>query len=158
VEIVGLQFEEAGDYTLEGTGTAATAVSVTAPVTISILALNDAPITPIVINTSITFTPGSSFNLTANAGQGVIYTGNLMVNLSDAIFDADETGQATDVEWDLNNTLTASSEANSVALIAKKDVSGGVMVMPITEMVPEPASMGLLLVGLPILAARRRKA
>ena len=40
IQVLGLQFEEEGDYTLEGTGTAATAVSVTAPVTITILEVN----------------------------------------------------------------------------------------------------------------------
>jgi hypothetical protein len=156
VQVLGLQFAEEGDYTLEGNGTAATAVSVTAPVTITILQVNGVAITPIVANTNLVFNPASSFTLTANEGAGVDYTGGAMVNLSNLVMGAGYSGQATEVSWALDNTLTASSEAGSVALIAKKAVSGSVMVQPVLG-VPEPASLSLVVVALPLLAARRRR-
>jgi hypothetical protein len=154
IQIQALQFAEEGDYTLEGTGTSATAVSVTAPVTITILQVNGVPITPIVSNTNLVFSPSSSYSLPTNEGAGVSYTGGAMVNLSTLVFDAGYTGQATEVSWDLDNTLTASSEAGTVALIAKKAVSGSVMVEPVL-FVPEPASLALFALALPLLAARR---
>jgi len=156
IQVLGLQFEEAGDYTLQGTGTAATAVSVTAPVTITILDVNGAPITPIVSNTTLVFTPSSTYSLPANAGAGVTYTGSAMVNLSSLVIGAGYTGQATEVSWDLDNTLTASSEPCTVALIAKKAVSGSVMVQPVLG-VPEPATLSLVVMALPLLASRRRR-
>ncbi len=156
IQVLGLQFEEEGDYTLEGTGTAATAVSVTAPVTITILEVNGAPITPIVSNANLVFTPSGSYALPGNEGAGVDYTGSAMVNLSSLVMGAGYNGQATEVSWDLDNTLTASSEPGTVALIAKKAVSGSVMVQPVLG-VPEPASLSLVVVALPLLAARRRR-
>ena len=157
VSVLGLQFEEAGDYTLGGTGTSATYVSVSAPVTITIEEVNGAPITPIITTTNLVFTPSSSYSLPTNAGAGVIYSGSAMVNLSNLILEAGDSGQATEVSWDLDNTLTAASESGSVALISKKAFSSNVMVEPIISSVPEPASLSLFVVALPLLAARRRR-
>jgi hypothetical protein len=158
IGIKGLTFQEDGDYTLAGSGTAATAVSVTAPITITILQVNGINITPIVSNTTMTYTPGSSFSLPTNAGAGEVYTGSAYVNI-DGILAADSvSGTATAVTWNLDNTLTASSEAGSIALISKKVYDSNVMVEPNTTMIPEPISGSLLALGAMGALARRRRA
>jgi len=150
-----LEVQDAGDYTLVGSGTTATNVTLSSPVTVTILAVNNLSVTPIVIPTSITFSPSSSFDLIDNPG-GSIWTGDLNVNLASAILGAGDSGTATSVNLSISDTLTASSEAGSIAQIEKKarDV---ISITTTVQAVPEPTSIGLLAIAGGSLLKRRRR-
>jgi hypothetical protein len=150
-----LEVQDAGDYTLVGSGTAATDVTLSSPVTVTISDLNNSPITPIVIPTSITFSPSSSFNLAADPGSS-IWTGDLNVDLAAAIAGAGDSGTATSVGLSISDTLTATSESGSIAEIEKKarDV---ISITTTVQAVPEPTSIGLLTIAGGALLKRRRR-
>jgi hypothetical protein len=160
VGITGLQFIESGDYTLIGTpaGSGSTGATVSAPVTITINQVNGAAITPIVANTSLVYTPGSSFSLPANVGAGQIYDGYASVSLSNILAGYGISGYVTQVSWDLDNTLTATSQPGTVSQISKKVASSdSVTVSPVLT-VPEPVSGSLLVLGMIGAMSRRRRA
>jgi hypothetical protein len=155
--ISNLQINDAGDYTLLGSGTSATNVTLSAPVTLNILAINGSPVTPIPINTSLTFSPQSSYSLPTNMGTGVIWTGSLNADLAAAIAGAGDTGTATQVSVAISDTLTASSELGTIAEIEKKthDV---ISITTTISAVPEPTSLGLFAIaGGALLKRRGRK-
>jgi hypothetical protein len=149
-----LDFSDAGDYTLEGSGTSATSTSVAAPVILRVTALNGVAVNPIEFTANLTFTPtGGTFTLPGSAGTGVLWNGTLDFNLDSALAGAGYSGQATSVIVDLDNTLTAFSQTGTVAFIEKKAFDG-VTITP----VPEPTCLGLLTLGGCSLLARRRRA
>jgi hypothetical protein len=162
-KFLGLNFTEDGDFTLSGTGTAATNVSITAPITVKILALNGTPLgTPISDPTTITFSPVSPYTLPVyGGGTDTIFSGTVnLMNLDTLIAANNDTGSATLISWDLNTTLTATSESQSSAFINTKITSNNdtITMNPVTTGVPEPASAGLLLAGAIGMMMRRRRA
>jgi hypothetical protein len=155
----GIWFTEAGDYTLVGSGTSATYVSISAPVSVTIDQVNGSPITPITVTSLVTFTPDSPFTLTADGGAGIQFSGTDGINLNDILASNSISGQATQVYWDLENTLYATSEADTVALIAvKAGSSDTIAVTPMIVGIPEPTSFCLLAMGASGLLMRRRRA
>jgi hypothetical protein len=148
-----LQFQEQGDYSLVGAGTAATNVSVSATFTISILEVEGAAVTPIDVVQQMTFTPGGSFNLVDDSGLVVPWSGAVQIDLNDAIFNAGLVGQATKVAIELDNRLTAQSDGG-YAYIKKKDI-GGFAITAVTD-IPEPATMSLLVLGAVALIKRKK--
>jgi hypothetical protein len=152
--ITNIQFGEAGDVTLSGAGTDGTSAVVTAAGTITITSVDGAAIAPIVQPISLSFTPsGGTYGLVSDGGGLPIYhtqwTGSLAVNVSQ-ILTAEAVPfalGATDVSIDIVNTLTATSEAGTQSLIAKKDF-GAVAIT-----VPEPGTgllAGLAIAGLAV--------
>jgi hypothetical protein len=139
-------FSEAGDTTLAGAGTDNTSTEVTANGTITINAVDGAPITPVVRPISLAFSPsGGDYGLATDGGGLPIFhtswSGSLSLNLAQILTTASVpfTLGATNVSIDLVNTLAATSEAGTQALIGKKDFSVAV--------VPEPTSLALVAVA-----------
>jgi len=140
-----IQFSERGDYTLAGSGTAGTNATVTNSLFVRITGVTGAPINPITTTVSMTFTPsGGSYDLIADPGAGVTWQGNTLVDI-DAMLLAAGYGdrKATDVDISMDNQLLAFSEAGTIAYIKKKQAEG----ITITAIVPEPATLSLLLLG-----------
>lgn len=152
-----ITFSESGDTTLAGAGTNSTSTQVTANGTITINAVDGAPITPIVRPIALAFTPsGGDYGLASDGGGLPIFhtswTGFLALNLAQILTTEGVpfTLGATNVSVDLVNTLTARSEADTQALIGKKDF--GVTV------IPEPSSLALLALALiPLIRVTRFK-
>jgi hypothetical protein len=167
--ITSIRFSEAGDTTLTGVGTDATATRVTADGTITINAVDGATLAmPIVRPISLAFSPSSGdYGLASDGGGLPIYhtqwTGSLAVNVAQILTNAGLTPTlgATKVSVDLVNLLRARSEAGTSALMNKQDFGG----LSITvnqpggggdPEIPEPASAMLFAMGLAGCFATRR--
>lgn len=154
VGISSLTVFEAGDYTKAGTGTPATSVSagsiIRATVT-QINGLNVAPINLTPANGTVSFAlPGMAVAQPWSLGVTI----NVGAQLAALGFGAGS--RATKVDLAINNSLVATSEANSVAFIAKKEFR--IDLVPNPGKVPEPGALslaGLALCGLG-LAGRKR--
>jgi hypothetical protein len=150
--INAIEFAETGDYTLAGFGTLATAATVNAALFLQIIELDGISVNPIQIATNLSFSPsGGTYDLVNDAGAGVIWNGFVSVDLDAAIANAGRSGSATALLFSLNNTLVVTSEQGTVSFLKKKAANG----VTITTIVPEPASLGLLIGGL-LLGLRRR--
>lgn len=142
-----IQFEEAGEFALAGLSGNAS-VSVTGTFIVDILEVDGVGIGPINLSMPMTFTPsGGDFDLVSDGPGPAVngtWSGSLMVDIQQALIDNNIifTGGATKVSVSFDNTLMASSELGTSAFIAKKDIGGvGITV------IPEPASIGLLIAG-----------
>lgn len=130
---------EAGDYTLVGTGTAATSAYAGAIIRATVTQVNGLPVAPINLppaNASV------GFNLTANSGIVQPWSLGLGFNLTGVL----PQGQvATKIEVSINNSLIAISEPASVSFIAKKDFRIDVIPTPPVgdPFVPEPGTLAL---------------
>jgi hypothetical protein len=159
IDMVSLS--EAGDTTLAGFGTDGTFTSVTAIGVINIDEVDGVGIATIAVPFSLTFTPsGGTFGLASDGGGGPLvsegWSGSLLQNIEQELIDENVsfTLGATQISINLDNTLTARSEAGTFALIAKKDFGG----VSITVNIPEPATWLLAsMVGMAAVAAGRRR-
>jgi hypothetical protein len=140
---------EFGDTTLSGLGDDHTFTSVTTSVFIDITQINGVGVTPIKLQKELTFTPSNGdFGLATDGGGGPLFhttwNGSLLVDLNQELALRNLPGKVTKINVNLDNTLTAISQAGTAALIAKKDATGVI----ITSNTPEPASCVLALIGL----------
>lgn len=156
-----ISFSEAGDTTLAGAGTDATATAVSATGSITVSHVDGAAIAPVVRPIALTFTPsGGGYGLATDGGGGPLFfqqwSGSLLVNINQILTQAGVPFSvgATKITVDITNTLTASSQAGTMATINKKDFGG----ISITVNIPEPASVVLAALALATLGWRRRSA
>ena len=158
--INSLSLSEAGDTTLAGFGTNATFTKVTGTGVLNVNEVDGVGIGALALPFSMTFTPSSGdYGLTTDFGGGpggtIAWSGGIPFNLN-AILAANSipfVAGATKISINLDNTLTALSQAGTFSLIAKKDFGG----LSVTVNVPEPTTVllgGLALAGLAV--CRRR--
>jgi hypothetical protein len=153
-----LNFWEAGDYSLIGSGTTNTYVDVTANYFINITKVDGVGITPINIMGTMSFNPvgTGTFTLPSNPGNGNLWNGMISVDINNALALANVPYLfgATEVQFNFDNVLTARSESGSISIIQKKDFQGSV---GISVIVPEPSILAMTLCGAGLLIARRNK-
>jgi hypothetical protein len=138
---------EAGDTTLQSFTGAFAATVVTATVFVDIFQINGVNVNNINGNAVMVFTQNGQYE-SDDEGYGThIWTGSLLIDIDQIIADAGATGQATRIQLNLDNTLTAFGASGATARIEKKDIDG----LAIT-VVPEPGTA--LLLGLGLVALR----
>jgi hypothetical protein len=128
---------ESGDYTLAGTGTAATQDFAGAIMRITVTQIDGVNVSPIVLNP----VNGSvNFNLIANPGVVQPWSLGLSLNVSAqlASMGLQFAVGATALQVSIDNQLIAISQANSVASIQKKD-----FIINVGTNVPEPGTAAL---------------
>jgi hypothetical protein len=127
---------ESGDYSLLGTGTAATQALAGAIIRVTVTEINGAPVAPINLSPS---NASVGFNLLSNPGIVQPWSLGTTINVDSQL----PAGQdATRVEVSINNQLATLSQSTSAAFIAKKEFI--VNLGTFTSDVPEPAGLALL--------------
>ena len=147
VSISSIDLFEAGDYSLTGVGTAVTQALAGAIIRATVTQINGVDIAPLSltpVNASV------AFNLAANAGIVQPWSLGATLNVA-AQLGANQ--RATKVEVVIANQLLSLSEAGSLSLIAKRDSRVDID----TEIIPEPATLLLMLGGCLALAAVTRR-
>jgi len=144
--INNIQLAEAGDFTLLGFGTNATFVGVTAVGLIDIHEVDGVGIDTITRPFALAFTPsGGTFGQLTDGGGGPLLNGNwsgfLSININQILTEENEPFilGATKITINLDNSLSALSEAGTSSLIAKKSFGG----LSVTVNVPEPTTLVL---------------
>lgn len=133
---------ERGDYTLAGVGSSLTSTFAGAVILASITEIGGVPVVPIPlppVNASV------GFNLLAN--PGVVQPWSLGITLAIPA----NVGVVTKLDVVIDNQLLAISEASSAAFIAKKD-----FVISTGPIIPEPVTLVMLLMGLPLALRKSR--
>lgn len=151
--ISNIIFNEAGDYTLSGTGTVFTTATVTATYFLRVTEVNGSPLpAPIQANGAFSLIPsGGTFDLINDGGAGIIWTGSANIDVNAILASANVSGVATKAILTLDNQLIAASETGTVSFIKKKTTDGVIIIV-----IPEPASLGLI-GGAAITMLRRRR-
>jgi hypothetical protein len=137
--ITTINVNEVGDYTLAGPPSTSASAQISAPIFLQIQAVNGVDlISPYNYQQSVVFTGGGNYSLPTNAGTGVIWSGTAAINVNAVLAAAGISGQATRVQYTMDNSLlTITGGAGDLAFIKKKDVGG------VTLTVPEPSSLVL---------------
>jgi len=154
-----VSFAEAGDYTFAGgSGTTATAASVGTSFFLQVVELDGVGVAPITFTGNMTFTPsGGTFDFVNDPhGPAVLWSGSVAFDLDNllATHNPPITGQATKILLSLDNSLLATSETGTAALIKKKEFNGASIIVDTN--VPEPASLALVAAGAVLVGSRRR--
>jgi hypothetical protein len=159
--IKSVSLSEAGDTTLAGFGNDGTFTSVTGTGVLNINEVDGVGIATISEPVSLMFVPsGGTFGLLSDGGGGPLYhtfwSGSWSKDIEDILDDHNVsfTRGATKISINIDNTLTALSQAGTFSLIAKKEFGG----LSITVNVPEPATCSLLALGLLAMVVTRRSA
>lgn len=152
--IHNILISERGDYTLAGSGTSATSASVSAPVFLTLTEVNGVPISPVALfSGNVAFSPSAgSYNLVSNPGSGQIWTGSLLIDVDALLPGLGINGHATKIQYVMDNTLLAFSQAGTISFIEKKN---GFVTLQTN--VPEPSTLVLALIGSLALAWQIRR-
>lgn len=144
--IDAISIVEGGDYTLVGTASAT--VQAQLAFTVTVLEVDDQPITPLLL----THTETLKFDSLPPEQVGTSWEGSALFDLSAALAAENVVGGVTKVNVDIDNILVALANSSAFATIAKKSVT----VTPTVTHVPEPMGAALVAVGALMLGCRRR--
>ncbi|MEM9352577.1 MAG: hypothetical protein AAGA92_06160 [Planctomycetota bacterium] len=163
--IESIMVSEAVDYTMFGLAGSVAQVDVFAPVFISILEVDGAPVPggPVMANFEIPFTPaplnGSEYVFGSDPNSQSLL-GNLVIDVAGILASANIDGLATKVAYDMDNTLSAAAGPSptggpsAVATVRKKQS----FITVDTGIVPEPTAGVMALLSLIGFAGTRFRA
>ena len=156
--IMSISFSEGGDYSLVGTGSAATQIFYGLAVSsVTVLEVDG-----MALGSPVNLAAASAFGVD-DLSDGIDISApwslalNYDVNAALTQASVDFITGATKLEIAVNNTLGAISEPSSIAFIAKKDFMIDVETEVFTKNVPEPTTALLALLALLTLLAHRRR-
>lgn len=140
-----VSFAEYFSYIMTGTGTAATSVSITGAMTVTVVESGGVPGFYGFETASLTTTSPYELGVDPSSASGLF-----------TFMEVDLSGyNATKVKVSLNNNLQSNSEDGTTAFIEKSDIS-----LRVNNPVPEPSTIVLLVtgaLGLGIAVIRRRR-
>jgi len=155
--VAGIEFSELGDLSLFGTGTDSTYVQIIANFFVRIDEVDGVSIDSITKEFSLSVLPNTDgkFELVED-GEGIHdWEGSVYLDLESMLDDITYIDGVTRAFVNLDNWLIASSEEDTFSSIQKK-IAGGFSIT--SDVVPEPASVGLLgFTTLGLLYRRRTK-
>lgn len=147
-----LKFQEFGDLTLSGSGTVNTKASVASSIFITILGVdNSSLLFPEFISVNMLMSDNGNWDIANGIVTGKLWNGQLTVDLTTILAQRGITGHATLINFSMDNTLATQSEINTSSYIAKK--AAGLQIA--SQMIPEPATVGILGIGGLLLVRRR---
>jgi len=157
--ISAISVHESGDFTLTGNGGVGTMAAIQAHIFIDIIEIDGhAPTQALNAVGSMTFSPSDgNWNL-QDDGPGPIvsgtWTGSFSLDVNEFLIERGEpfVGGVTGARFEMDNLLMTLSEFGTSATVGKKDVD----ILGVT-VIPEPASGGLLGLGLLGLAFHRNR-
>ena len=133
LNITQINILEVGDYSILGQGASASVVGTLVVTPVAFSSGGDPKFAGLVTNPAMPVTSG-----------GAPWTGNASVSYT-------LQNGVTKIHLTLDNILSATSSSGSTATIDKKLTQGIII-----EIIPEPATIGILLCGAPLLLRRRR--
>ena len=138
-DLTYVEITEAGDFSLAGLGAAQATATLFASVRWSVNYVDGVQLAaPLSGSSELAFTPSNSYSLPDTGG---LWDGHLIVDVAQFLQDQGVSGFATEVEFVLDNTLTAAAAEGGSAFLAKKDFAG------VTVTIPEPTASWLVLLG-----------
>ena len=153
--LTSLIIDEGGDFTLFGGGSAVTSVAYGLFAEVTVTEVDGVAVTPF----TVTGTVDGTEDLVSSPGLNQPWSLGLFLDLGAALVANGHAGFSEGVtagEFVLDDTLVSTSEAGTLAFIAKKDLQitpGGDLVPD--NNIPEPTALALALLGAAGLMARR---
>ena len=148
--ISNITFTESGDYQLAGVGAAMASAEVSSNIFWEVVEIDGSSVAPITGSVEMVFSPSDGDYELGTDPNSSAWNGFVDVDVAGFLSGEGVAGNATKVEFTLDNTLLVSAGGGGSALIKKKDFDGLVI------NIPEPSGGLLLIVGLLGLVRRRR--
>lgn len=153
-----ITINEAGSYSLLAFGAEAVAsASVTGFLTLDIFAVDGAAVNNVSFVGEVEYTPDSPYDSTVLGNGSGLWSGTLFVDIVQVLADAGVSGSATRVDVSFSNELEAFHAGLGSSTITKRDADLITLTI-MANVIPEPATAGLLAVGLGWVGLRTRRA
>lgn len=150
-----IEINEFGDYSLGGLTGGEAFASVGAAFFWRVIEVDGAPIGLPNETAQLSVSGGGTYERSADDGTAVPWVGSVLIDVDAYLASEGINGQATAVVLRFDNTLQTAADEVSNAFIKKKGVD--ITVTTDRPEIPEPAALGMLLLGLTTLAASRRQ-
>ncbi|QDT68074.1 hypothetical protein MalM25_09860 [Planctomycetes bacterium MalM25] len=150
-----IEINEFGDYSLGGLTDGEAIASVGAAFFWRVLEVDGAPVGLPNETASMTVSGGGMYQRSADDGTAVPWSGSVLIDIDAYLAGEGIDGQATAVSLRFDNTLQTAADEVSNAFIKKKGVD--ITVTTDRPEIPEPTTVGLMLLGFATVAASRRQ-